>query len=384
MAKVLSIVLCACTIYTLDIPVHTRAASNVPIIPPNSQADTQTFTPQWPSPEAETQSPTPPYRPARTARLLFAGDVMQHMPQVTAARQPDGSFDYSAVFASVARYFASADFVTVNLETTLTESDNYSGYPCFRSPVALAEALSASGVDLCVLANNHCCDAGAQGIRSTTSALSKIGLLHTGVWADSTARRKAHPLVVEIGGIRFAFLNYTELTNGIPTPKGTWVNRIDTASMRRDLHRAEKDADCTVVLLHWGNEYERHPSSVQQALARFLRQNGADIIVGSHPHVIQPIATDSTGVIFYSLGNFVSNQRRRYTDGGLMGRITVVMQYDGTLQFAADAIPVWVDLPDYRILPPEVADTLLAAPAARQAYTLFMQDTRQLLAPQAL
>ena len=112
-------------------------------------------------------------------------------------------------------------------------------------------------------------------------------------------------------------------------------------------------------------------------LAGFLRRHGADLVVGSHPHVVQPFEQDSTGAVFYSLGNFVSNQRRRYCDGGLLAEVEVVKRIAAgvpTMHYAAQAVPVWVALPDYRILPPEVADTLAMPPHARAAYDRFMQD----------
>ena len=137
--------------------------------------------------------------------------------------------------------------------------------------------------------------------------------------------------------------------------------------------------------MHWGNEYERQPSRVQRELAGLLRRQGADLIVGSHPHVAQTVEQDSTGVVFYSLGNFVSNQRKRFCDGGLLGEVEVVKRIAGdsscrrTMRYAAQATPVWVSLPRYRILPPEVGDTLSMPAYARAAYDRFMQDTRTLL-----
>mgnify|MGYP002420655681 CR=1 FL=1 len=119
-----------------------------------------------PAQRAGVERPVPEPAPVRV-QLLFAGDVMQHLPQVTAARRGDG-FDYRGVFAYLRRRFHAADLVVVNLETTLTRTDRYTGYPCFRSPVALADALRDAGVDVAVLANNHCCDGGAAGVRTTS------------------------------------------------------------------------------------------------------------------------------------------------------------------------------------------------------------------------
>ena len=166
-------------------------------------------------------------------------------------------------------------------------------------------------------------------------------------------------------------------------PTGTTVNRIAPTVIARDLAAVDRGSvDCVIAFVHWGNEYERRPDSEQRMLAGFLRRHGADLVVGSHPHVVQPFEQDSTGAVFYSLGNFVSNQRRRYCDGGLLAEVEVVKRVAAgvpTMHYAAQAVPVWVALPDYRILPPEVADTLAMPPHARAAYDRFMQDTRRLL-----
>jgi len=309
-------------------------------------------------------------------RMLFAGDVMQHTPQIAAARKADG-FDYSPVFAAVRPRFDSADLVVVNLETTLTRSERYTGYPCFRSPIALAEALRDAGVDAAVLANNHCCDGGAAGIRTTAEVLDSCRILRTGVFTDSLDRMKRHPLLVACRTIPIALLNYTYSTNGIPVPKGVEVNRIDTVRMVSDIVDARnRGARCVVVCIHWGNEYERQPNAEQRRIASTLRRAGADVIIGHHPHVVQPYEADSTHAVFYSLGNFVSNQRRRYCDGGLMAEITLTFHpEDGHITYAAEAIPVWVALPGYRILPCEVADTM-DLPAA---YATFRTDLSDLL-----
>ena len=264
----------------------------------------------------------------------------------------------------------------VNLETTLTRTDRYTGYPCFRSPAALADALRDAGVDVAVLANNHCCDGGAAGVHTTVAELRRCGIRHTGVFTDSLDRAANNPLWLEHCGVRFALLNYTYGTNGIPVPEGVRVNLIDTVRMAADLAAAREGLpDCIAVCIHWGNEYERQANAEQRRLARFLRRNGADLIVGSHPHVVQPFETDSSHVVLYSLGNFVSNQRRRYCDGGLMAEIEAVRHPDGRMTYTLDPVPVWVAMPGYRIVPPEVGDTM-ALPAA---YSLFRKDVAEML-----
>lgn len=319
------------------------------------------------------------YAPPRPApvrvQLLFGGDVMQHMPQVEAARREHG-FDYSQVFEALRPRFAAADLVVVNLETTLTRTSNFAGYPCFRSPTALAGALRDAGVDVAVLANNHCCDNGAQGIQTTVEELTANGIQHTGIFRDSLEYKSNNPLYLTRRGICFALLNYTYGTNGIPTPRGVMVNRIDTAQMVSDLAQARREgAQCVAVCIHWGVEYQRQACAQQRQLAQFLRHHGADLIIGSHPHVVQPIEADSTHVVVYSLGNFVSNQRRRYCDGGMMAEIEVTQQPDGRITYACKSIPVWVAMPGYRIIPPEVGDTMARQPA----YEQFRADLDELL-----
>lgn len=305
--------------------------------------------------------------------LLFTGDVMQHSPQLTAARKGD-RYDYTDSFTHIAPLLRAADLTVVNLETTLADEPPYAGYPLFRSPAALAEELADVGVDVACLANNHALDGGGKGVRSTVAILDRTGLRHTGIFADSCDRQHNHPLHLNVQGVRITLLNYTYGTNGLATPEGIFVNRIDTTRIQRDL-AASAEADCRIVCIHWGNEYERRPNARQRALATLLRRAGADVVIGHHPHVIQPFEADSTGAVFYSLGNFVSNQRRRYRDGGLMARITLTRRSDGSLRYFSEAIPVWVDRNGYRILPCEAADTM----ALGEAYRTFRADTDSLL-----
>ncbi len=316
-----------------------------------------------------------------TVRLVFGGDLMQHMPQVAAARTADGSYDYGRSFGHVAHIFRDADIAVVNLETTLSTAGRYSGYPCFCSPVEVADAMADMGIDIAVMANNHCCDRLSRGIGSTIEALDSRGIRHTGVFADSADYARNNILRFECGGIRFALINYTYGTNGIPVPKDRIVNLIDTTVISRDMAAVDRTAtDCLIAVMHWGNEYERHENAEQRRLACMLRRKGADIVIGSHPHVIQPFEADSTGAVFYSLGNLVSNQQRRYCDGGLIASIDVVRcDTLPQLQYIASATPVWVLCPDYRILPPEVADTLDMPAASRLRYQQFIEDTRSLI-----
>lgn len=317
----------------------------------------------------------------RRVRIVALGDLMQHTPQVTAARTPRGGYDYTRSFRHLAHLTRQADLAIVNLETTLSEEGPYAGYPCFRSPAAVADAMRDMQIDLAVMANNHCCDRGSAGIRATTNILDSRGIRRTGVFRDSTDMRLNNLQYITRNGITFAVINYTYGTNGLPVPEGCIVNRIDTAVIARDIAAIDRGrADCVIAFMHWGNEYQRHPDAVQRATADFLHRHGVEIVIGSHPHVIQSVECDrQNGVTVYSLGNLVSNQRKRYCDGGIAATIDVEMSGDGKLSYSLHVTPLWVHTPDYAILPPEVADTMRMTPPDRQRYELFIDDTRQLL-----
>ena len=312
------------------------------------------------------------------ARLLFAGDAMCHSPQIAAAYRADGSLDFRGSFAAVKPYFDRADLAVVNLETTISPNGEYSGYPTFSSPAEYAEALAWAGADVAVLANNHCCDRGARGIRSTVEALDRLGIAHTGAFANQEEYDKNNILRFERCGIRFALVNYTYGTNGIPVPTDCRVNLIDTVRMAEDLARAREDVDCVVACVHWGEEYCRQPSREQRGLAEFMHRHGVDILVGSHPHVVQPAVADGASVTIYSLGNLVSNQRKRYCDGGIMAEVEVEKRENGTIRYSLCVTPVWVALPGYKILPPEIAAEEIVPGCQRAEYEQFMCDTERL------
>ncbi len=319
------------------------------------------------------------HREPRRMTLLFAGDWMQHTPQVEAARR-DTTFDYSASIRHIAPLFRAADFSVVNLETTLTRRDRYTGYPLFRSPVALADALREAGVDVALLANNHCCDGGGVGIETTVEELDARHIRHTGAFADSCDWARNRILYLTHDSLRIALVNFTYGTNGMPIPRGCVVHLSDTLEMARIMAKIDrKEVECIIACLHWGNEYERRPNRSQRQMADFLHRHGVRVIIGSHPHVVQPVEADSARVVAWSLGNLVSNQRKRHTDGGLALRLTIEQRDSLPCHFTTEIIPLWVALPDYQILPFEVADTLPLRPDQRRQYELFRADTHALL-----
>lgn len=327
-----------------------------------------------PTPVLETVVADPP---VQRATLLFAGDLMVHTPQLTAARTSEG-YDFSPSFTYLKPLIEEADLAVVNLETTLAAKGAYTGYPLFRSPAAMADAMRKAGFDVALLANNHCMDYGARGVRETIEALDRVGLKHTGVFLSARERNARPHLYLQINGISIALLNYTYGTNGMPVVKPAVVNRLDTVRMKEDIRRAKEwMPDCLAVALHWGIEYERKPNRDQRRMAEFLRREGVQLIIGSHPHVVQPIEQDSLGgLTVYSLGNLLSNQHKRYTDGGLIVRVELEKKGDNPLQMSYRPILVWVDRArQYRLLTREAADTLTSNPAART----FFVDTEALL-----
>ena len=261
-------------------------------------------------------APSPPCE----AVIIAVGDVMVHQAQFVQAYIANSKiYDFSPSFEYITPYLQASNLTVGNLETTLAGAERgYSAYPRFRSPDSLAQALRQAGFDLLCTANNHAMDSGGQGVSRTLEVIEEMDLK-----AFGTARTQAErdtPLLVETNGISLAFLAYTYGTNGIPLPGGRdyMVNLIDQELMYADIQHARKaGADLVIVYMHWGLEYSTEPSPEQKELARFLAAAGAHIIIGSHPHVIQPMEyismEDENGIqhrtfVAYSLGNFISSQ----------------------------------------------------------------------------
>lgn len=265
----------------------------------------------------------------RRLRLLFVGDIMGHDSQIESAEvEKNTLYDYSPCFEYVTPVLQEADLAIGNLELTLPGEPPYQGYPQFRSPDDLALALRHAGFDVLVTSNNHSNDAGKTGVVNTLNTLDEYGFYHTGTFRNEEERAAFYPLIVLKNGFKLAFLNYTYDTNGLPTQEPTVVNLIDLQQIEIDMAAArEKNPDAIIVIMHWGLEYNLDENKGQQQLAQKLFDWGADLIVGAHPHVVQPVKSYSytdrygalkEGLVAYSLGNFISGQRKTYTDGGIM------------------------------------------------------------------
>lgn len=256
--------------------------------------------------------------PQEEATIVFAGDAMQHKSQLENASRGGGVYDYSETFAEIAPWVQSADYAVVNLETTLGDH-NFSGFPMFCTPDSYASALKDAGFDLFLNANNHTLDRRDNGLRRTVRVLDSLGVAHTGTYTDAAARNASVPLVRDINGFKVAFLNYTYGTNGIDIHGNVVVDYIDRKKMTADIKSARSaGAELVVVLPHWGIEYELTERAPQRELAKFMLDNGADAVIGGHPHVIQPMHRTGDGAVVYSMGNFVSGMRTTDTRGGAM------------------------------------------------------------------
>lgn len=281
--------------------------------------------------------------------LVFAGDIMGHDEQVTGAWDATISgYNYEPTFRYVRPFIEQADIAIANLEVTLA-GPPYKGYPQFSSPDALAIAARDAGFDVFIQANNHALDRGRNGFKRTLLMLDSLKIIHTGTFADSTDRSLNYPLIIEKNNVRIALLNYTYGTNGLVIPKPFIINRIDTSRIRGDLTRAKLACpDFTIVTIHWGEEYQRIENKVQQRLAEFMLKHGADAIIGSHPHVVQPIkfysGIDSTekNIVVFSQGNFVSNQRAQYKDGGILVELKLMKTPEKTSVENFTYMPSWV------------------------------------------
>ncbi len=265
--------------------------------------------------------------------LLFIGDIMGHGPQIKAALNDSSkTYSYQDMFKHIKEEVSDADFTIANLEVTLAGKP-YQGYPQFSSPDALALACKSNGIDAFVMANNHSCDRGGDGIKRSIDVVDKLNLLHTGTFKNNKDRDSLNLLILTKNNIKVGILNYTYGTNGLPFPNPTYVNLIDTALMAKDILAAKKtDIDKLIVFTHWGKEYKEQPDNFQLNTASFLFSKKVDIVIGSHPHVLQKMiyvpkqeSQDklNESFIVYSLGNYVSNQRDRRKDGGCMVKITL-------------------------------------------------------------
>ena len=250
---------------------------------------------------------------------------MQHGPQIKAALQSDGSYNYDECFARIRPEVERADVAIANFEVTLGGKP-YTGYPQFRAPDEYLQAVVDAGFDVLLTANNHCVDSHRAGLERTILMMDSLHVPHLGTYVDQQSRDLTYPFLLERNGLRIALLNFTYGTNGLPVEHPNIVNLIDTLQLRADIAKARQmQPDAIIALPHWGIEYQQLPSAEQRSLAQWLIDNGVDHVIGGHPHVAQPLelSADSCHLIAWSMGNVISNQSRANTYGGYFVRLDI-------------------------------------------------------------
>jgi len=312
-------------------------------------------------------------------RIAAAGDIMFHDDQLASAYdEVTDTYDFTPMFQDVRDVFQNADFAIANFETTTAGSEQpFVGYPRFNSPDEAVDAIINAHIDAVTTANNHSLDTGKDGLLRTVRLLREKQLPSVGTYDDQSGSRI---LMKNVNGIDIAVIAYTESTNGLgkeyPEDQlNDMLNLMTKENIKRDIEEAKKqDADLIIAFMHWGEEYSQEPNVTQIDFANYLVEEGVDIILGSHPHVIQRSdfieKDDNKAFVIYSLGNFISNQRKETlgdefesTEDGVIVNFTVEknLTTGETYIVDVDYIPTWVyrkkrsqdDLYDYRILPIE-------------------------------
>ncbi|MBS4194114.1 CapA family protein [Bacillus sp. FJAT-49870] len=262
------------------------------------------------------------------------GDILIHDYVYNDAKTKNG-YDFNPMFEPVKSLLQRPDFLIANQESIPGGTDiGISSYPSFNSPHEIVDALMNAGVDMVTTANNHSLDKGERGILSAIKHYEKMKFPYTGTF--KSPEDKANMRIITVNGIQIAVLAYATHFNGIPIPqkKEYLVSQIDPKQVVADIHEAKTKSDLVLLALHWGDEYVRQPNQIQKEQAALFMNAGADIILGHHPHVLEPMEwfnkpDGKKGLVVYSLGNFLSGQIWDYKDIGGMVEITVKKKVKG-------------------------------------------------------
>lgn len=290
-----------------------------------------------------------------TFTLTSLGDTLCHNTQYwDAYNSKIDEYDFSYVYEDIKNYTLSSDITIGSLETTFAGKEKgYSNYPTFNTPDSLATALKDIGVDVVSLAGNHALDYGYIGLCRTIDVFDNIGLSHLGTY--KTAEDQEKILIKDVKGVKIAFINYTYGTNGIPLPSGKdfCVNLIDKDFIKKQINQAkEQNVDMIVACMHWGTEYRTTANSEQKDLANFLFENGVDVILGNHPHVLEPMekktitlqdGTTKDVFVVYALGNFTADQRDEITRDSAILNLTITKNSDGKISIdKVNYVPIYM------------------------------------------
>ena len=290
-----------------------------------------------------------------TFTLTSLGDTLCHNTQYwDAYNSKTDEYDFSYVYEDIKNYTLSSDITIGSLETTFAGKEKgYSNYPTFNTPDSLATALKDIGVDVVSLAGNHALDYGYTGLCRTIDVFNNIGLSHLGTY--KTAEDQEKILIKDVKGVKIAFINYTYGTNGIALPSGKdfCVNLIDKDFIKKQINQAkEQNVDMIVACMHWGTEYRTTANSEQKDLANFLFENGVDVILGNHPHVLEPMekktitlqdGTTKDVFVVYALGNFTADQRDEITRDSAILNLTITKNSDGKISIdKVNYVPIYM------------------------------------------
>ena len=335
-----------------------------------------------------------------TATVLSTGDILMHIGVINSGKQEDGSYNFDSIFRYISPYTQAADYAVANLETTLCGTDNgyaYSGNPKFNCPDAIVDNLKAAGFDMLLTANNHANDTSIVGLKRTLTTVRDRGLATLGTYLSADEQKWTITEVngIKIGMVCFTYsdgfsrngnpvLNFLEVTESGVLNYFTYDKLPEFYTQLQGYldEMKQAGAEATMVYLHWGDEYKWQssdgPNANQTAMAQKLCDMGVDVIVGGHPHVVQPadllqstVDPDHQTVILYSMGNAVSNQRKEemqdsdptgHTEDGVLFSVTFSKYSDGSVYVdSADLIPTWVNLnsntgkKEYNIIPLETS-----------------------------
>ncbi len=276
-----------------------------------------------------------------TISIVAVGDNLLHMPVINSGKRADGTYEYSHLFEKLQPIFKNADIAVIGQETVFGgEHLGYSGYPLFNSPSDMGKTLVKEGFDIVLHASNHVVDKWAEGIENTLKFWENYPEI-TVLGINKSEEDKNTVDIIEVKGARLAVLNYTYGTNGLilPVDKKYLVNYIDNEKIKRDVEFSEANADFTIAFMHWGTEYSMAPDEDQKSLCRKMCDWGVDLVIGSHPHVIEPVEWYSTEngndmLVYYSLGNYVSRQLE--AKNLLGGLASVELKFNGERVYIHD------------------------------------------------
>jgi len=299
--------------------------------------------------------------------LLFIGDFMGHMDQIKSAyKKETKTYEYDSCFSKIKPILSNADVTIGNIEVTLGVKP-YSGYPQFSSPPSYAAAIKRAGVDVLTTANNHSCDKRKKGVERTIKILDSLNIPHTGTYINAIEKTKNPAYVIDKNNFKIAIINYTYGTNSIdPTPPNV-VNYLEKEVIAKDVKYIQNgiQPDEIIAFLHWGDQYKDLPNKAQKDMFAYFKSLGVNIVIGAHPHVLQPMEwhkkdslNTKENLVVYSLGNFVSHQRTFPRDGGAVFKLKLQKDSLNTISIKdAKYFLTWVHEPvvngekEYYVLP---------------------------------